>query len=534
MSTNIDKILESLAAELRNSGTVGTAGIKDTASREQIVINDNGVTVGNLAVNQITGSVKVEKGVVSQNINVLGTALINNGKVSGTLEVDTLKVKNLTTDASGQDFSQPIVFDQDPDGKGLVWNQGNITHQFVYKSDSQRIFSTAGLDLHRNAKMFIDGQVVLEQGRLGDGITTSSLSKLGRLKSLEVDGGADINSVLFVNSVGVGINTDEPKSSLNVVDGLVDIVIGANSNDDAYIGTAIASSLTLGANNKSVITINERHVEFGKNDNKVLVKINGTLEVDRLVSDTRLERSTALEFIGTEDDSIFGKGLVWKGTGLTRQLIMVTNPDRIYSTETIDLHADKSFSINKTPVLSRTSLGPSIVDSHLTSLGELKGLTVNGVANINNKLNVDNSITAYSAMSFRDGSGVLTITGNSLDFEHGRFVISANSNEVLSVAEDGVTHIGSELNKDTLTVIHGALSINQKLPDPDVDLAIGGQMTMSGKKFAVGSEIPTTGSWTKGDIVWNTNPAPTGYVGWVCIDTGRPGTWRPFGLIGDR
>ena len=43
------------------------------------------------------------------------------------------------------------------------------------------------------------------------------------------------------------------------------------------------------------------------------------------------------------------------------------------------------------------------------------------------------------------------------------------------------------------------------------------------------SAAPTTGTWGTGDICWNWNG--TGYMGWVCITTGTPGTWVPFGMI---
>ena len=45
---------------------------------------------------------------------------------------------------------------------------------------------------------------------------------------------------------------------------------------------------------------------------------------------------------------------------------------------------------------------------------------------------------------------------------------------------------------------------------------------------------PTTGTWTQGDMVWNSNPVEAGsasskYVtlGWICTVSGTPGTWLP-------
>lgn len=47
------------------------------------------------------------------------------------------------------------------------------------------------------------------------------------------------------------------------------------------------------------------------------------------------------------------------------------------------------------------------------------------------------------------------------------------------------------------------------------------------------SSAPSTGSWARGDVVWNNAPAGGGstYVGWVCVTAGTPGTWKGFGLI---
>ncbi|MFC2088240.1 right-handed parallel beta-helix repeat-containing protein [Calditrichota bacterium] len=42
---------------------------------------------------------------------------------------------------------------------------------------------------------------------------------------------------------------------------------------------------------------------------------------------------------------------------------------------------------------------------------------------------------------------------------------------------------------------------------------------------------PTSGSWQKGDVVYNSAPKVGGFVGWVCIESGSPGKWKSFGLI---
>jgi len=45
------------------------------------------------------------------------------------------------------------------------------------------------------------------------------------------------------------------------------------------------------------------------------------------------------------------------------------------------------------------------------------------------------------------------------------------------------------------------------------------------------SAAPTTGTWKRGTVIYNSAPSSAGFVGWVCTASGTPGTWRTFGLI---
>lgn len=38
-------------------------------------------------------------------------------------------------------------------------------------------------------------------------------------------------------------------------------------------------------------------------------------------------------------------------------------------------------------------------------------------------------------------------------------------------------------------------------------------------------------TWSLGDRVWNQTPTAGGYIGWVCVTAGTPGTWKGFGVI---
>ncbi|ENX08886.1 hypothetical protein [Acinetobacter variabilis] len=57
-------------------------------------------------------------------------------------------------------------------------------------------------------------------------------------------------------------------------------------------------------------------------------------------------------------------------------------------------------------------------------------------------------------------------------------------------------------------------------------------LTMGNTHYqTVGAAAPTTGTWDKGNIVWNESPSNGGKIGWVCTTGGSPGVWKAFGAI---
>jgi len=261
------------------------------------------------------------------------------------------------------------------------------------------------------------------------------------------------------------------------------------------------------------------------------------LHVNELISDVRQERNSPLTFTPDDNGSINGKGLLFIGDGHTRQFVY--QGSKFFSTETIDLHKDSSFAIGGTSVLSQDTLGTNVLSSSLRKVGTLRDLKTTG------SLDVDQFIF-WDTNTMRLGIG--TDAGNALvsivdgDSE---FIIQPDTNSVtmgsytttdlnivtdnttrLSISESGKITIGS--NIESKTVVQGKLGVNIT---PDCDVTTAGPVRFEGKKFEVGNDIPTTGSYRKGDIVWSDNPKPTGYVGWVCVREGTPGSWKPFGQI---
>ena len=262
------------------------------------------------------------------------------------------------------------------------------------------------------------------------------------------------------------------------------------------------------------------------------------LSVNEISADIRNERTSPLEFKG-ENQSAYGKGLVWTGGSYTKQFILQGNEDRLWSTEHIDLNQDKEYRINNVSVLSSTALGGSVTKSNLKSLGTLDSLRVAGSIEVDNFLKYDSKTQRFS-LGADEANGMLAL--ESLDHQ---FVIDPTANKKwkigtyttsdLQIITDDTTRITVEANGGVIlhskTTVQGKVGIGVKNFAEDADLTVAGPIRFANKKFEVSDGEPTHGSYAVGDIVWNSNPQPTGYVGWVCVREGTPGIWKPFGQI---
>lgn len=540
MSTNIDQILKDLGTALKASGgsSGGSAGILDTSTREQIVISDKGVEVGVLSVEKVGGNLAVDGTIQSAKV-ITTSAEINNLKVSGKLEADVLNVKRLISDESADGYSKAIAFNgEEPrqlDGLGFLWNEGDITRQFVYKAEPKRIFSTESIDLYKTESYKIDGVTVINQSSLGESITESKLKSVGVLKKLSVSGSAEVGETLYVVSTNgrIGVNTDQPNAAISAVDNGIEVVLGADEEGVGIVGTWSGKELNIITDNTARISINGNVTEFGNEKSKgAVVKIHGSLEVDSVVSDTRLHRKTSLEFEADNDNSIFGKGLIWIGEGTTRQFVIAPNPDRLRSTESIDLGINKEYMINKRSVLNETTLGETVVKSSLTSLGTLSELAVGGDINLDNSLLInDGNVTFNNSFTVNSGTASIRISSEGITAD--QFRIGGEDTE-FEIDTNGSIQIGNKDNTTRTINAYGKLSVNITNPNPEAAFSVDGLVIMNGKRFIQGSKAPTVGQWNKGDIVWNDNPQETSFIGWVCTMSGAPGLWKPFGYIGGK
>jgi hypothetical protein len=173
-------------------------------------------------------------------------------------------------------------------------------------------------------------------------------------------------------------------------------------------------------------------------------------------------------------------------------------------TEGLDL---SKITLNGSEVLSVNTLGTSIINSNLQTLGELKELRVGGESILAQTLYVTpkrvgiNTIEPSAALSVWDDEIEIVAKKKSKDTgllgtsRYQKLILSANSKDNIVLNEDGSVQIDS--------------------------LKIGSV------HFTTSSTPPNFVS-ERCHVVWNTNPNPGGPLGWVCLGGAN---WANFGII---
>ena len=462
--------------------------------------------------------------------------LFGDATINSSLNVYTITVRNLITSGSssaGNSSNNWIVnTEAELNGAGLDWTWGNDNTQLIYRT-GKRIWTNANFDIAGGSTYRVDNIPVLSLNELGPTVISSNLTKVGTLNKLKVADDADIGGFAFFNSTygRLGLGTEDPSLAIDIVENNVNITIGSPDTNLATIGTYSNHDVGIITDNITRILVkSDGEIVVGNEASKTgVVRIYGSLYVDNLVTDTRVDRSSPLQFQATRDRSVYGLGLSWNGTGAVKQLIMRDGPDRLWTGEGFDIGEDKNYYINGQPVVSSTSLGSGITQSNLTTVGVLNTLTVGGETTLLKNLTVENGYIKAERLWFNQA-------GRSLEIDHNGF--KSNTSYEVSVQQSSVLYgdanvveIGDKTNTRKPVKVFGPLSVGINNPDPDLNFSVSGDVSIGNKRFTNGASAPASGSYELGDMCWNTNPQASGHIGWVCVSAGNPGQWLPFGEI---
>ena len=168
-------------------------------------------------------------------------------------------------------------------------------------------------------------------------------------ETLTVSGGTNVTTTMSTNEVSVALDDNISLASIALTGGMT---VGA--------GLTIAGDLVV---NGTTTTINST-----------------TLSVD----DKNIELGSTATPTDASDD---GGGITLKGS-TDHTFNWVDATDSWTSSENMDLASAKTYKVAGTDVLSATTLGAGVVNSSLTNVGTLTGLTVDGTTTATNIIEV--------------------------------------------------------------------------------------------------------------------------------------------------
>ena len=266
------------------------------------------------------------------------------------------------------------------------------------------------------------------------------------------------------------------------------------------------------------------------------------LTVNEIKTTLKLEKDSSVYFTG---EKIYSKGLMWVGKDYTKQFVYNPNPDRFFSSEIIDVHKGKFFSVGGVKVIDDTEIGPTILKSNLREVGTLKGLDVMGDVSINQYVFYKSSMdrlglgtdTPHAGLSVAEmGIEVMLGTDDEMKGMSGTFapvdfnLVTDNTTRI-NIGATGNIVLG---NAGKLVNIPAKVGIGVRTVDQNVDLHVAGPVRIHNRLQMYDVAPPTEGTYMVGDIVWNSEPLAGKYVGWICTKAGNPGSWSPFGKIDNK
>jgi len=256
--------------------------------------------------------------------------------------------------------------------------------------------------------------------------------------------------------------------------------------------------------------------------NEALSKLashNNIIE-DRELSGDKIHSGTITDFASTGiDDNASDKKIFIEDEKITIQNNLKVEgtldcKTLYYHSATADnLDVANSVSIDHNEVLWKDRLGNSVTKSRLQEIGTLK------------ELNVCDTLRVIKGII-----GINTLNPNS------PFSIVKDNIEIVHDVKGSVAYVGTYASDDfsigsggepTLFVSHDN-RIGIKVRKPKADLDVAGPIRYQGQIHQYTDQIPSSGTYSQGDIAWNTKPVKGSVLGWVCVSPGSPGVWRPF------
>ena len=187
-----------------------------------------------------------------------------------------------------------------------------------------------------------------------------------------------------------------------------------------------------------------------------------------------------------------------------------------YNAKCDDLEVKNSVRINGVEVVQQDRLGKAIKISSLQEVGVLRELNVADTFTVEGSRVGINSLNPGGTLGVaKDGLEVI------IDVVSGTPFVGVNTSDKFAIGTN---------REPTLYISHDN-KVGIKMKNPKQDLDIAGAIRFQGQTHQYDTQSPKAGTWQQGDVCWNAEADAGKPLGWVCVKSGAPGTWRVFGNI---
>ena len=362
----------------------------------------------------LSGDLDVDRHTNLDNVSVSGVstftgAIDANGDldVDGHTNLDNVSVAGVTT-TSG-------LLDINAGGQANTFKVEDLT-------DNRVVIAGTGGELEDDANLTFNGSILAVGADLDvdghtnlDNVSVAGVSTF--TGAIDANGNLDVDGTTELDV----LNVAETATFSSNIDANGDLdVDGHTELDNVNIsGIATATAFHTGAEGSAIrVTSNtisgpaEMFIDpAGVGDNTGALRIKGDLFVDgtqTVINSTTIELGDFIVGIATTattDSLADGAGIK---IGPDNTFLYDQSNTSLKSSENLNLASSKSYKIDGTDVLSATTLGSGVVNSSLTSLGTLLGLTVSGQTSLNT-LGVTGVSTFTGAI---DANGDLDVDGH--------------------------------------------------------------------------------------------------------------------------
>jgi hypothetical protein len=492
------------ATALANARTIGGVSFDGTSNINLPGVNQAGNqnTSGNAATATALANARTLGGVSFD-----GTGDINLPGVNATGNQDTSgNAATATALATGRNFT--VSGDATTDSAQSFDGTGNVALPITLANSGVSAATYGSSSAVPILTVDAKGRITsATTAAVGSGLTVTGDSGSEDInllsEGLAITGGTNLTSAAASNGVAVSLNPEIALTSVSATG-----VVTATSFHTGAAGAAIqVNSATI--TGPSSITIDPSAI----GDNTGTVHILGDLQVEGTtttidsttvnIADKNIQIATG----AANDAAADGGGITVDSGDGDKTFQFEATGDNFGSSENMNLANGKVYKVNNAEILSATTLGSSVVNSSLTSVGTLDSLNVAG-ALTGSHVNASGIVTASSFSG--SGSG-----------------LSAGTTPLTTLDIDGGTDIGADLvDADLIVVDDGAGGTNRKAAMSRVkEYVLGGGSGGNFEQLKV-TGISTLGQATAtGLVVSGVTTATGGVVGDVTGDlTGNAST----------